>query len=191
MFRRFFRDCHRVLAEGGIIVQQSESLLHSDTIIKDLHANMREAGFTSPDVALPAAGLSQWLVELHDGGKNTQVGEFCETMPQTKASTPGTTLPQFTRARWYCRRLCRPRLTANSYKLLLLLQKRMPCLAGSKGILFRHTNHQEPDMYKGRSFPIHDGGFLPARKLPTAKSVSKGSELVYAVLLHPHVHVIF
>jgi spermidine synthase len=44
----FFRDCHRVLRDGGIIVQQSESpLLHSDTIIKDLHSNMREAGFTS------------------------------------------------------------------------------------------------------------------------------------------------
>ncbi len=47
----FFRDCHRVLAEGGIIVQQSESpLLHSDTIIKDLHANMREADATGKGV---------------------------------------------------------------------------------------------------------------------------------------------
>src|SRR5690606_41912930 len=33
----FFRDCHRVLRDGGIIVQQSESPpLPSDTINKDL-----------------------------------------------------------------------------------------------------------------------------------------------------------
>jgi spermidine synthase len=43
----FFRQCHRVLAEGGLIVQQSESpLLHAGSIIRDLHHSMREAGFT-------------------------------------------------------------------------------------------------------------------------------------------------
>ena len=56
----FFRDCHRVLADGGIIVQQSESpLLHSDTIIKDLHAS------------------GWWSCTL--AGKNTDVSEFRET----------------------------------------------------------------------------------------------------------------
>lgn len=43
----FFRECHRVLRDGGIIVQQSESpLLHTKTIIRDLHHNMRAAGFS-------------------------------------------------------------------------------------------------------------------------------------------------
>jgi spermidine synthase len=44
----FFRHCHRILRDGGLLVQQSESpLLHADTIIRDLHVNMKEAGFTS------------------------------------------------------------------------------------------------------------------------------------------------
>lgn len=42
----FLEDCHRALASGGLIVQQSESpLLHTDKIIKPLHAAMRAAGF--------------------------------------------------------------------------------------------------------------------------------------------------
>lgn len=44
----FFRHCHRILKDGGLLVQQSESpLLHADSIIRDLHLNMKEAGFTS------------------------------------------------------------------------------------------------------------------------------------------------
>ena len=43
----FFRDVHRALADDGLIVQQSESpILHVDTILRDLHAAMRGAGFT-------------------------------------------------------------------------------------------------------------------------------------------------
>lgn len=42
----FFRDAMLALGEGGIIVQQSESpLLHTHTIIKDIHRDMRKAGF--------------------------------------------------------------------------------------------------------------------------------------------------
>lgn len=77
----FFRDCHRVLADGGIIVQQSESpLLHSDTIIKDLHANMREAGFTSTQTLpfpQPVYPSGWWSCTM--AGKNTDVSEFRET----------------------------------------------------------------------------------------------------------------
>jgi len=41
----FYRDAMAALGEGGIIVQQSESpLLHTDTIIKDIHGDMRQAG---------------------------------------------------------------------------------------------------------------------------------------------------
>ncbi|KKN56322.1 hypothetical protein LCGC14_0573260, partial [marine sediment metagenome] len=40
----FYRDAMLALGEGGIIVQQSESpLLHTHTIIKDIHSDMRKA----------------------------------------------------------------------------------------------------------------------------------------------------
>lgn len=43
----FYRDCMLALGEHGILVQQSESpLLHTGTIIKKAHDEMREAGFT-------------------------------------------------------------------------------------------------------------------------------------------------
>lgn len=49
----FFRHCQRILRDGGVLVQQSESpLLHANTIIRDLHINMRQAGFGS-SVTLP------------------------------------------------------------------------------------------------------------------------------------------
>jgi len=42
----FYRNCMLALKEGGILVQQSESpLLHSKTIIKSVHKDMKEAGF--------------------------------------------------------------------------------------------------------------------------------------------------
>jgi len=42
----FYRDCHRALRPGGLIVQQSESpLAHLDTIIRPMHEAMRAAGF--------------------------------------------------------------------------------------------------------------------------------------------------
>lgn len=43
----FYTQCHRVLAAGGILVQQSESpLLHLD-LIRDMRAAMAEAGFAA------------------------------------------------------------------------------------------------------------------------------------------------
>jgi len=42
----FFRDCHRALGDGGLIVQQSESpLLHYERIIQPMHKAMHAAGF--------------------------------------------------------------------------------------------------------------------------------------------------
>lgn len=42
----FYRNCMLALKEGGILVQQSESpLLHSKTIIKSVHQDMKKAGF--------------------------------------------------------------------------------------------------------------------------------------------------
>ncbi len=46
----FYRDSHRALGNGGLIVQQSESpLFHTESIIKPMHDAMRCAGFA--DVA--------------------------------------------------------------------------------------------------------------------------------------------
>lgn len=41
----FYRDCHRALAAGGIVVQQSESPLYHMDIIGPMHEAMRAAGF--------------------------------------------------------------------------------------------------------------------------------------------------
>jgi len=41
----FFRDCHRALSDGGILVQQSESPLLHRHIIEDMHTAMGSAGF--------------------------------------------------------------------------------------------------------------------------------------------------
>lgn len=42
----FYRECHRALGQGGILVQQSESpLLHANTIIGPMHEAMSAAGF--------------------------------------------------------------------------------------------------------------------------------------------------
>mgnify|MGYP002260960241 FL=1 len=61
-------------------MQQSESpLLHSDTIIKDLHANMREAGFTTTQTLpfpQPVYPSGWWSCTL--AGKNTDVSQFRE-----------------------------------------------------------------------------------------------------------------
>lgn len=42
----FYRDCLRALARDGLLVQQSESpLLHTDSIIRPMHDQLRQAGF--------------------------------------------------------------------------------------------------------------------------------------------------
>ncbi|WP_440996327.1 polyamine aminopropyltransferase [Arhodomonas sp. SL1] len=42
----FLTDVHRILADGGVLVQQSESpLLHGEGIIRNLHTALAEAGF--------------------------------------------------------------------------------------------------------------------------------------------------
>jgi len=42
----FYRNCYQALAKNGIVVQQSESpLLHSQSIIKKVHQDMKAVGF--------------------------------------------------------------------------------------------------------------------------------------------------
>ncbi len=46
LFREpFYRDCHRALGDGGIIVQQSESPLLHLKLLKQMHETMRGVGF--------------------------------------------------------------------------------------------------------------------------------------------------
>ncbi|HEX7031152.1 MAG TPA: polyamine aminopropyltransferase [Gammaproteobacteria bacterium] len=41
----FYRDCHAMLADGGVLVQQSESPLLHMRILKEMHTAMRAAGY--------------------------------------------------------------------------------------------------------------------------------------------------
>lgn len=44
----FYRECFRALSSNGIVVQQSESpLLHSQSIIKKVHQDMKAVGFST------------------------------------------------------------------------------------------------------------------------------------------------
>jgi len=46
----FYRECRRVLRDGGILAQQSESPLAHTQLIAAMHAAMREAGFAQTHV---------------------------------------------------------------------------------------------------------------------------------------------
>lgn len=61
----FYQDCMRALRQGGLLVQQSESpLYHSDSIIKQIHLDMAQAGASSshtfqfPQVIYPSGWWS-------------------------------------------------------------------------------------------------------------------------------------
>ncbi len=76
----FLKRCHRLLAEGGVMVQQSESpLYHSGSIIRELRRDMRAAGFESvatlpfPQPVYPSGW---WSVTL--AGKGADVNGFRE-----------------------------------------------------------------------------------------------------------------
>lgn len=74
----FFRHCQRILRDGGVLVQQSESpLLHANTIIRNLHINMREAGFASTTTLpfpQPIYPSGWWSCTL--AGKNCNTRRF-------------------------------------------------------------------------------------------------------------------
>jgi spermidine synthase len=76
----FYRDCMIALREGGIVVQQSESpLLHTDSIIGDIHRDMKEAGFdhvhTLP-FPQPVYPTGWWSCTM--GGKDVHTSYFRE-----------------------------------------------------------------------------------------------------------------
>ncbi len=74
----FYRDCRRVLAEKGLLVQQSESpLLHLE-LLQSMHQAMREAGFENtrslqfPQCVYPSGW---WTATLAGSGDLTQFRE--------------------------------------------------------------------------------------------------------------------
>lgn len=76
----FLKRCHRLLRQGGVMVQQSESpLYHSGSIIRELRRDMRAAGFESvatlpfPQPVYPSGW---WSVTL--AGKGVDVKSFRE-----------------------------------------------------------------------------------------------------------------
>ncbi|WP_304526663.1 polyamine aminopropyltransferase [Halomonas sp. I5-271120] len=76
----FLKRCHRLLREGGVMVQQSESpLYHSGSIIRELRRDMHAAGFESvatlpfPQPVYPSGW---WSVTL--AGKGADVNAFRE-----------------------------------------------------------------------------------------------------------------
>lgn len=73
----FYRDCHRALRPGGIIVQQSESPLLHMYILEAMHRDLRAAEFSSvstlffPQTVYPSGWWSATL-----GGKGRDVRSF-------------------------------------------------------------------------------------------------------------------
>ena len=73
----FYRDCHKALRNGGIIVQQSESPLFHLKLIGEIRTAQRNAGFfdvatlTFPQCSYPSGWWSATMA-----GKNVSVKEF-------------------------------------------------------------------------------------------------------------------
>ncbi len=105
----FFADCHRVLAEGGLFVQQSESpLLHAESIIRPMHVNLRGAGFADvstlhfPLVIYPSGWWSATLACKDGAISPLRVGAEKSTLPPTEyydfeVHRASFTLPRFLR----------------------------------------------------------------------------------------------
>ncbi len=83
----FFKRCFRILKQGGIMVQQSESpLYHTDSIIKDLHVDMQAAGFsTTATLPFPQPVYPSGWWSCTMAGKGTDVKAFREADSAGKA----------------------------------------------------------------------------------------------------------
>jgi len=69
----FYRDCHRVLGDAGIVVQQSESPLFHMDIIRPMHRAMQAAGFEQtlslhfPQASYPSGWWTATMGSKHTG----------------------------------------------------------------------------------------------------------------------------
>jgi len=77
----FYRDCHRVLRPGGLLVQQTESPLYHADLIGRTHRFMRRCGFAGtqlvcfPQPIYPSGWWSATLAARDDGSALTQFRE--------------------------------------------------------------------------------------------------------------------
>ena len=82
----FFRDVYRALAPNGLLCQQSESpILHLDTILRELHENMRLAGFSrvaTLQYPMPSYPSGWWSATV--AGKNTPLTIFREADAESR-----------------------------------------------------------------------------------------------------------
>ena len=91
----FVRDCHRALADGGILVQQSESPLIHRELIRGIRDNMRQAGFETvhtlgfPQPCYPSGWWS--ATQARKGGAIEPVGaeRFQQAGIETRYFNPG------------------------------------------------------------------------------------------------------
>jgi len=84
----FYRSCHRALAEGGMLIQQSESPLYHLDLIEAMHTAMHEVGFDQtkllcfPQCIYPSGWWSasmarkQGRIELPDNAEPTFETEY-------------------------------------------------------------------------------------------------------------------
>ena len=71
----FVADCHRALAEGGIMVQQSESPLIHQHLIRGIRDNMEKAGFTDiRTLGFPQPCYPSGWWSATQASKNVQLG---------------------------------------------------------------------------------------------------------------------
>lgn len=83
----FYKDCFSALAEGGVLVQQSESpLLHANTIIKDVQKDLLAAGFSDVHTMpfpQPVYPTGWWSATM--AGKAKTLNRFREADAENKA----------------------------------------------------------------------------------------------------------
>jgi len=77
----FLREVHRILQPGGVVVQQSESpLFHTESLIRDLHTALADAGFSSRATLpfpVPSYPSGWWSCTI--AGRERDVHSFRET----------------------------------------------------------------------------------------------------------------
>lgn len=83
----FFKRCFRILKQGGIMVQQSESpLYHTGSIIRNLHTDMQAAGFsTTATLPFPQPVYPSGWWSCTMAGKGTDVSAFRRDAATEKA----------------------------------------------------------------------------------------------------------
>lgn len=90
----FVADCHRALADGGILVQQSESPLIHQPLIRGIRENMDKAGFDAvttlgfPQPCYPSGWWSATLARKDGELTPVDPGRFAESGVETRYFTP-------------------------------------------------------------------------------------------------------